>query len=1480
MQSKTFRLFISSTFSDFNEERRLLQTYVFPKVKDYCSGKGYTFQPIDLRWGVSNEAQLDQKTLELCINEVHASKLQPHPNFLIMAGDRYGWVPCPYAIEEEEFKAIKKQVKATDEPLTIEYKEYKVKDSNACETGDKGSFDEQDNNKIFKPNDSQITKIELLEKWYKLDENQIPPSYILQERVNNEHSCYESYQYWEAEENALREILQTAVELTNLDITSKEKYFDSATEQEVFNGIIKYKDKTKFQQDELINKNKDYESQDESHVYGYIRNIKTVNGKKPKTDTEFFDKEDLQPRIHDFKQQLRDSIKAGNFLEFVDDADLTNFNKDEKNKSLNYEYDSIGTKSDKDSEKESEFVEGMLAYLEQSINDFDKDIKSIGLDSPEAIEIESQRVFKDDKAKGFVGREDDLEAIQSYIEGDNNQALVIYGPSGMGKSALMAKAIEQTEDKYKDKQKVIYRFVASTASLSTSIEVLISMLKELGIEEFIQTTKDDSGQDKPEDLDQFFARVSGHLSSLTEPTTIFIDAVDQFTNKDALEDKHEFIWLPSQLPDNLKIVISALEDDKYPEDSKYLELLKSKISNQDNLHKLEPFNDKHAEEMIHGILAGYGRSITLEQQSYLFEQQDSKQPLYLSIAAQELKHWKSTDVTKAYQAKGEGQDLAPTQREIIDEYIQNLTELYHHDQDLVHRVVSYLHLTDGLSESELLEILSTDEDFIDHIAPDTYHNKTEKQLPVVIWARLHSQLKPFLKLENKDGQETMGFFHREFDSAVAEQENIQQTHERLIEFVLELMQKYQDQPFDSNRYGKLYIELVAEHYRRYNEQEALEQNGRNIAIIKNESYLDSIIKRLLQIGGDLQSNMQIPESIIYLTPNLFYVEELYQENPSVWTEGYTASLGNLAVSYANNNQIDEAITLQEKSLEITKPLYQENPSVWAEGYTRSLNNLASSYTNNNQTDQAISLEEKALEITKPLYQENPSVWAEGYIRSLINRASSYRNNSQTDQAISLEEKALEITKPLYQENPSVWAKDYTTSLINLAGSYTNNNQTDQAISLQEKALEITKPLYQENPSVWAERYTKSLNNLASSYAMTQDGMQQFWYENSQKQAEINYKDGQKDGLETQWHENGQKQAEINYKDGKQEGLKTWWYENGQKKSEINYANGKKGGLSTQWYENSQKQAEINYKDGKQEGLKTWWHENGQKESEINYADGKKEGLSTQWYENSQKQAEINYKDGKQEGLTTWWRENGQKKSEINYADGKKEGLSTQWYENGQKQSEINYKDGQKEGLTTWWYKNGQKQAEINYKDGQKEGLITEWRENSQKQSEINYKDGQKDGLETQWLENGQKKSEINYANGKKEGLSTQWYENGQKQSEINYKDGKQEGLTTWWYKNGQKQAESNYADDKVEGLTKWWHDDGSKDIEVNFKDDERHGARTIWDKEGNVIFSATYNNGESNDQNGLEPQYDEDGLTHHIEYKHGVVVNERVEIKE
>ncbi len=122
MLNKTFRLFISSTFSDFKKERDVLHKSVFPKIENFCNENGFSFQPIDLRWGVSSEAQHDQKTLEVCLEEVRACKHFPYPNFLIMAGDRYGYIPLPYMIEKNELDSIKDIINRNNEKFTINYK--------------------------------------------------------------------------------------------------------------------------------------------------------------------------------------------------------------------------------------------------------------------------------------------------------------------------------------------------------------------------------------------------------------------------------------------------------------------------------------------------------------------------------------------------------------------------------------------------------------------------------------------------------------------------------------------------------------------------------------------------------------------------------------------------------------------------------------------------------------------------------------------------------------------------------------------------------------------------------------------------------------------------------------------------------------------------------------------------------------------------------------------------------------------------------------------------------------------------------------------------------------------------------------------------------------------------------------------------------------------------------------------------------------
>jgi antitoxin component YwqK of YwqJK toxin-antitoxin module len=414
-----------------------------------------------------------------------------------------------------------------------------------------------------------------------------------------------------------------------------------------------------------------------------------------------------------------------------------------------------------------------------------------------------------------------------------------------------------------------------------------------------------------------------------------------------------------------------------------------------------------------------------------------------------------------------------------------------------------------------------------------------------------------------------------------------------------------------------------------------------------------------------------------------------------------------------------------------------------------------------------------------------------------------------------------------------------------------------------------------------------------------DGTVKSEYNEGKIKSEECWKNGKKEGLETQWYESGEKKSETSFKAGKKEGLATSRYEDGEKESETSFKAGKKEGLETRWYEDDKKKSKTNFKDGKKEGLATSWYEDGEKESETNFKAGKKEGLETRWYEDGKKKSETNFKADKKEGLHTWWVDNGKNSNkiikdkykdnkkeshivinnnmkifEIIYKNGERERSEIEFYENGEKESETSFKAGKKEGLETKWHESGEKKSETSFKAGKKECSIEF--NNNKKTLEIIYKNGEKEILETVFYEDGEKESESSFKDDKKEGLATWWYESGEKKSEVNYKDDMEEGLCSEWYENGQKKNEGNYKDGENEGLVKWWHDDGSKFIEVNFKGGKLHGSRTFWDNGGVVTFTATYNNGSSNNQNGLEPQYDEGNLTHYIEYKDGVIINDNV----
>src|SRR3989442_5627536 len=138
--SKTFRIFVSSTFSDLKEERNALQREVFPKLRELCMQHGCRFQAIDLRWGIREEAALDQQTMRICLEEIaRCQRVTPRPNFIVLLGDRYGWRPLPAEILADEFEEILRHL-PTDE-------------------------------------EERQRQSALLEQWYRRDDNAMPPVY-------------------------------------------------------------------------------------------------------------------------------------------------------------------------------------------------------------------------------------------------------------------------------------------------------------------------------------------------------------------------------------------------------------------------------------------------------------------------------------------------------------------------------------------------------------------------------------------------------------------------------------------------------------------------------------------------------------------------------------------------------------------------------------------------------------------------------------------------------------------------------------------------------------------------------------------------------------------------------------------------------------------------------------------------------------------------------------------------------------------------------------------------------------------------------------------------------------------------------------------------------------------------------------------------------------------------------------------------------
>ena len=724
-------------------ERDKLHADVFPKLRKYCESNGFSFQPIDLRWGVSSEAGNDQKTMQICIDEVKHCKHALNPHFVMLLGERYGWIPLPASVPVSEFEQVRLAIL-----------------------------------ECYKSGSEEINYLDL---WYRRDDNAIPAEYKLQPKLTAEHQTWE---YWSKVESTLRGAFSYVVNHSLKDkLTSKQKtkYLKSATEQEIIEGLFNNEGIAK---EYIFFYNRNFSNIDqltpeefsvlEASDKAYREEVESfnemhINEKKPVYETTV-------KHFSDFTGNALDQEIRKNHLLLIDNiiTELPSQNIKTYDLTLN-----PSLKRTQDSVTD--------VYLEQFSKDFydtiftsiQKEIKSFQEVDSLARELKEQENFLHEKSKVFVGRDIFLNFIAGYITSEvSNAPLIIYADSGSGKSSLLAKAIQDSLTQQTNDTMIIYRFVGVSQNSNTPTKLYQSLYHQLMQVEVLQELRNTYLENGELDLDQvlgdlnelnkFFAFLLEHFpEELT--LVLFIDALDQFTIHDSLD------WLPKSLPTNIKIILSTLPDSY--QGVPYLPILKRKYrTNQENLLFLTAFDFKEATSMIDEYLQAKSRRVSeIQKQKLLDAFNQSGSPLYLKILLEEAKEWASyTDVSN--------EEYPEMLEDLIHRLFIRLHTHFHHSLPLINFAFSYLACSkDGLPESELFDILSQEESLMDDVSNAFYPRPS--RLPTAVWARLNAQMSHYLLIKEIDAIDQYSFFHRKFnEGAYKLLGGKEETHRRLANY--------------------------------------------------------------------------------------------------------------------------------------------------------------------------------------------------------------------------------------------------------------------------------------------------------------------------------------------------------------------------------------------------------------------------------------------------------------------------------------------------------------------------------------------------------------------------------------------------------------------------------------------------------------------------------------------------------------------------
>ncbi|XP_071110787.1 NACHT and WD repeat domain-containing protein 2-like [Haliotis cracherodii] len=608
--------------------------------------------------------------------------------------------------------------------------------------------------------------VSLLKRWFEKDENKVPPIYVLQPissmlpdfRANDQSRKNSAKSEWSHQNTVMQSALADAAEHT-LDADRAQRYAESVTESEICRAM---------------NSNMEASSQ----CIWFDRKIQDIDSQETSYLLSRY-KECLGPEERDRESRQRlAQLRERTLAQHLPEQNILSYN-------ITWHPNGIDPGAVRE---HGEYIDRLCedfrykvsTMISQAIQTRQDTYRS----SPVFDEVVQHTVFCQEKCRAFQGRTHTLQEIRSYLVGSSRQPFILHGTSGSGKTSIMATAATSAWDTLKSKAAIITRFIGTTPDSSNIGSLLISIITQLGE---VYTVDTSNLPPTIKELREFFKSTLSRATTET-PLVLFLDSLDQL---DTSGDARQLLWIPRELPVNVKVVLSTLPEEKY----EILPRLKALFPGTCNYAEVPTLALTEVTSIVDTWLEQAGRRLTTGQRHTVEEAFNRcPLPLFLKLSFDQTLKWRSyspSDTTV----------LQDTVRGCIDTLFQRIEEM--HGKILVERALAYLTLSrSGLSETELEDILSCDDDVLSDVY--MYWTPPIRRLPPLLLVRVKAELGPYLVDRGADGVRVFYWYHRQFIEAATDRycwdsEAVAHMHRSLGEFFSGVWSNGKTKPYIDSR---------------------------------------------------------------------------------------------------------------------------------------------------------------------------------------------------------------------------------------------------------------------------------------------------------------------------------------------------------------------------------------------------------------------------------------------------------------------------------------------------------------------------------------------------------------------------------------------------------------------------------------------------------------------------------------------------------